>query len=294
MPPDRRRPYADAARDERKRPLSRAVGSRLEAEPDSVDALLAAAFDAWDAGQRRRAYVGLCAGAVRHPRSRLLQWELARMAADLGLAAQALVWFEVALSWRGGGDLIDVIAHDHARFLRHLPSSVPSPALHDFALARARSLEPLDLLAEADLVILAIGSVATPDVELCIRGGDGRPRYRAYDTGADGAFFVGTSRDARGPKMFVAPESAPGEHAVEIVLPPGQGGPGDLPVSVQIVVVRDWGRPSERAQLSTVLLSNDGLADPDRPAAAVSGRWSPSPRDRSSGRGVTRTSTPVA
>lgn len=263
VPADRRSPFGDLARDERTRELSRAAGSRLEDAPGSLDALLGTAFDAWDAGHRRQAYIGLCAAAARHPGARLLQWQLARMAADLGFAEQALVWFELSLAWAGagagrqGGDLVDIVAHDYARFLRNAPARHLPAALNEFARARALSLQPFELLEEADLVVLLAASVASPDVELCILRAGGSPRYRTYDTGTDGSYYVGTDPDGLGPKMFVAPQSAPAAHDVEVVLPPGRREARSPPVQVRVVLVRNWGRATERAHLSTVVLSDD-------------------------------------
>lgn len=239
------------------RSTSRVTGHRLEVDPKSLDALLAAVFDAWDTGRRRLAYVALCGGAARHSRSRLLQWQLARLAMDLGLDDQALVWFELALAWPGGDDLVDIVANDYARFLRHVLAGRREIALQEFAALRARSLESLRLVEEADEVVLLVASAASPDVELCILTPNGDRRYRTYDTGSDDAFYVGTSLHGLGPKMFVDPDAAPSALQIEAVPRQGLSKPTGSHVFVRVVLVRDWGRADERTVVRRLRVTLD-------------------------------------
>lgn len=249
--------------DEKETPSLREIGGRLDLHPESLEALLGAAFAAWEAGQPERAYRALHCGLPKHAGSRLLLWQLARMAEELHLGEQALVWYEAALGLaRSHGDLIEIVVRDYNRFLRHVLEGRRAPSLQAFARARARSLEQLGLDAEADLVVMLVASAPREDLELCLIDEQGRRSYRKYHDLSDGAFYAGRTERGRGPKMFVAPQARPGSYTIEVVYANRCAASENWPIRAQVIIVRDWGRPSERMTIRTVVVRDPGEAFP--------------------------------
>jgi hypothetical protein len=233
------------------------VAGRLESSPDDADALLAAAFVAWHEGRTDLAYRSLSAAGPGPGFSRMHAWVLARLADLLGRPDLALVWYEVALGRAGGdADRIDIVAQDYRRFLRHVLAGRKPIAVKEFARARAKGLDALHLLGEADRVVLLTSAGTALDVELAVRGEQGTLHYRGHPPADTSLFFVTAGSSHGGARMLVGMGGELEVGDLRVVGPRAQPGASRHPVQVLVTIIDDWGRETERTTLHRVVVED--------------------------------------
>lgn len=224
--------------------ILRQLGSELESKP-GLDAMRRIAVHLL-AHEHPGHVVALLRTLPSEPDSVLrpeLDWLLARAAVEADRPQLALVAFEAALGEHShdGGAGLWVIAADYERFLQQLSSEKLPIPLASFVRRRLASLErwrdglgAFALPTEADLVVL---HVPTDRHDQTIVEAEG------VALSGQRGFALGSR--AHAPQALIVPTLPTGAWSVRLKRPPYEPAPGTR-LRALALVIRDWGRPTER------------------------------------------------
>lgn len=241
-------------------PVLRALGSALERPASATYGRRQLGLHAYGLGL----YGHVCSLLRPVPRrssgSLVSDWLYARAAAHAQRPLLAILGYEVALGdgrWARDTEVLWVIAADYERYLRRFLAGRPTTASTRFARARLASLERWrKLLAgfapprTAALVVLHQPFSWRDPVTVEVSG----PRGAVEDTTAFGAPRSNVRRlpqDAAGsgPQLIALRSLASGPWSLRLVRP-ADGGPERYAGRSLLIVIRDWGLPTERVQLT--------------------------------------------